>query len=101
MATKQLKRTIYFGTFIHNTSLAEFEVLENAAIGIDEKGIIAFIEKNVREENIDAFAKQRGWNDCDVVRGTGQGTTYWFPGFIGGYEGRQAKSLMLDLQRKI
>ena len=101
MARMPLKRTIYFGTFIHNTSLAEYAVLEDAALGVDEKGIIAFIEKNILEENIHAFAKERGWNDCDVVKGTGHGTTFWFPGFIGGYKGRQTKSPILDLQGRI
>ena len=40
-----LQKTIYTGTFIHTPSLTHLKILENTAVGVDEDGIIAFIER--------------------------------------------------------
>ena len=81
---KPPQRTIYYGTFIHNISLTELEILENAAIGVDENGNIAFVEKNRTEvADLDRVVEERGWAEYDVVRGDGGGCRFWFPGFVG------------------
>lgn len=78
------RRTIYYGTFIHNASLTELEILENAAIGVDENGNIAFVEKNRTDvADLDQIVEERGWTEYDVARGDGEGWRFWFPGFVG------------------
>lgn len=67
-------RTLFRGTFIHSSSLARLEVLENAAVGVDEKGTIGFIARE--GESIPS-----GWSDAkEVIAKTNQ---FFFPGFIG------------------
>lgn len=86
MASKTpLGCTIYAGTFIHCLSLDHLEVLENAAVGVDEKGIIAFVEKDVSVEQVKYRVRERyGWAGCEVVYGgSGESTTFFFPGFVG------------------
>ena len=82
-STKPHSQTLYYGTFVHNTSLAKFEVLENTVIGVED-GKIAFIEKNIMKGNVEWIAGQHGWDNLEITWCDGPGTTFWFPGFIGG-----------------
>lgn len=72
-----LEKTLYVGTFIHSISLTELEICEKGVIGVDEKGKIAFIEREGRGE------KKEGWEAAKVVRIRGEGVGFFFPGFIG------------------
>ena len=74
-------RTIFFGPFVHCKTLQEVDICEHGAIGVDETGIIAFIEREVQE--LDPVVKKHGWEDCRVVRIYDSG--FFFPGFIGTY----------------
>ncbi|KAL9609916.1 MAG: hypothetical protein Q9204_009119, partial [Flavoplaca sp. TL-2023a] len=48
MSPPSPKKQIFTGTFIHVPSLsAGISVLENAVVGVDERGVIAFIERDV------------------------------------------------------
>lgn len=81
-----LNRMIYFGTFVHAVSLGKLEILEGAAIGVDENGIIAFIEVDVEERGVaKVLEKKYGWTDSVVVKRDENSTAYFFPGFIGQY----------------
>lgn len=52
----------------------------HALIGIDEAGIIAFIEKEVKELDIDYRLTVRGWNGVQVIKiGRGQ---FLMPGYV-------------------
>ena len=42
-----LRCTLYTGTFLYTPSLRPLEVFDNAAIGVDENGVIAFILEDV------------------------------------------------------
>ena len=96
------KRTLYVGNFVWTPSLGQLKVLENAAVGVDENGIIAFI---IADMDIDsqpdgwescspqlqsilreAVAKC-GWkgNDWDLMIRSRNGLEWWFPGFVGAY----------------
>jgi guanine deaminase len=79
-ASVPVSKTIYCGAFAHCVTLAELEVVGNGAIGVDEQGVISFIEKEVDVE----ILRQRygGWNDASIVRVT---DGFFFPGFIGEY----------------
>ncbi|MCJ1281415.1 hypothetical protein MMC26_000734 [Xylographa opegraphella] len=79
-----LKRTIYIGTFIHSLTLDAVEVVESGSIGVDEKGVIAFIEKDCAIAELAEVVKGRhGWKEWEVVKvGDGTSTTFLFPGFV-------------------
>lgn len=80
-ASVSISKTIYVGPFIHSKSLAELEVCEQAAIGVDENGVIAFIEKDVAGGNVEQIkSRQEGWSEAQVVNLEGNG--FFFPGFI-------------------
>jgi guanine deaminase len=76
-----VSKQIFIGPFVHCKSQHEFDICEAGAIGVDETGKIAFIERDV--ENADAVAKKHGWQSFKVVKLRDQG--FYFPGFIGTY----------------
>lgn len=45
--TLNMRRTAYYGTFVHSKSLEELEISHNTAVFVDENGRIAAIEKNL------------------------------------------------------
>ena len=101
---RPLKPTVYTGTFLHTPALCQLEVLQNAAIGVDEHGVIAFIHKDLHSENLSSDEKvlssvqSLGWGEqCKdeegiaarshpswrCVEGNRDATEWFFPGFIG------------------
>lgn len=86
------EKTLYIGTFIHSISLTELEVCENGVIGVDERGKIAFVEKDGKGK------REEGWEAAKVVRIRGEGVGFFFPGFIG--ESSTLWSLVDDTRRK-
>ncbi|MCJ1243363.1 hypothetical protein MMC30_000560 [Trapelia coarctata] len=77
------QRKVYVGTFIHSVSLANLEILENAAIGIEENGIIAFVEKDMKELGLAEVVGQKyGWKEPHIVKGDGRSMSFFFPGFV-------------------
>lgn len=92
-----LLRTLYVGNFLWTPSLGQLQVLENAVIGVDENGIIAFILEGGEDEPLEPArgsgdvqlrftflekVRRHGWKDGEwdcVVGGKG----WWFPGFVG------------------
>ncbi|KAH9871865.1 hypothetical protein J1614_006123 [Plenodomus biglobosus] len=80
-ASVPISRTIYTGPFVHSASLSKLEICEKAAIGVDENGIIAFVEKITEGGSIAGIkSRQEGWLDAQVVSIEGVG--FYFPGFI-------------------
>ena len=88
-APSPLKKTVYKGTFIHTPTLGVLEVLEDAAVGVDEEGRIVFIDRGGRDGGDGRGVEQEkeGWEGCEVVGcdvGDGRkGEGFWFPGFVG------------------
>ncbi|OAG08044.1 guanine deaminase [Paraphaeosphaeria sporulosa] len=76
-ASVPVEKTIYLGAFAHCVALAELEIVEKGAIGVDEHGVIGFIEKEVDVE--DVRKRHEGWNDAKVVSVK---DGFFFPGFI-------------------
>ncbi|RPA82767.1 guanine deaminase [Ascobolus immersus RN42] len=73
------KLAVYFGTFIHSRSLTELKVLENAAVGVDKNGIIAFVEEKVDDLKA-VLNKHKEFTSAPITR-TKRGQ-FFFPGFI-------------------
>ena len=76
-ASSHVSRTIYTGPFVHSISLAELEICENGAIGVDENGVIAFVERDL---DLEAVQDKHSWHDATPVHLTGN--AFYFPGFI-------------------
>ncbi|KAL1610345.1 hypothetical protein SLS60_002011 [Paraconiothyrium brasiliense] len=76
-ASSPVSKTIYLGPFAHCVTLAELEICEKGVIGVDEQGVIRFVEKEVEIE--DLRAKFEGWEDANVVEAR---NGFFFPGFI-------------------
>jgi len=55
-------RRIFHGTAIHSKALTEIEYLHNTLIGVDEIGLIAFVEENVEDKDVEEKIKQQGWD---------------------------------------
>ncbi len=113
--SSSLQKKVFVGTFIHTPTLSPptLSVFENTIVGVDEQGIINFIEKDVEglhvkdqgpEPPFDEYRKDKniknnawftrvrdaveknGWKMEDVeelVSGGGNGVSWWFPGFVG------------------
>jgi guanine deaminase len=81
MPISEAARTVYFGPFVHCTIFGEIDICESGAIGVDEEGVIAFLDRDVKFEVLDELVKTHGWEDCKVVRIYDSG--FFFPGFIG------------------
>ncbi|GAM84143.1 hypothetical protein ANO11243_021360 [Dothideomycetidae sp. 11243] len=75
-----LDKTIYLGPFVHTTSTRELDICEHGAIGVDEHGRIAFIDRDVPASG-GSYTSREGWKDAKTVRIQGEG--FFFPGFIG------------------
>ena len=79
-----LRPTLYKGSFIHSVSLNELQVLENAIVGVDESGVIRFVERHVADGDVKDVVRGHGWEEWDVVSA---GRGFWFPGFVGEFMG--------------
>lgn len=76
-------KTIFIGPFVHCKSLDELDICEHGAIGVDENGVIAFIERHVGGQDADPIAKKHAWVNPKVVKIYDTG--FFFPGFIGNF----------------
>lgn len=76
---KTLRGSIYVGAFIHCKTLQQLEICDNSAIGVDEHGVIQFVERDAPDAH--AIARARGWAYYGVVRASS--TQFFFPGFVG------------------
>lgn len=78
------KPAVYLGTFIHCKSLAEIEILHDAAVFVNEQGKIVAIEKDIKD--VDAallHAAKLDWDTQEVVARACGREQFFFPGFIG------------------
>jgi len=82
MSVKPSPRTIYLGTFVHSKSLDELEILQKAAVFVDERGKIVRIEKNASEEAAKDVFADLGWSADQVIIRSCKGEQFFFPGFI-------------------
>lgn len=76
-------RNIYLGPFVHSINLKELEICPDGAIGVDESGTIAFVERGDGQGVIESIQAREGWEDAVIHRIPGKG--FYFPGFVGAY----------------
>jgi guanine deaminase len=79
-ASAHISKTIYQGPFVHSASLTELEICKAGAIGVDQNGIISFVERDMDQDGVEQLKQKKGWEDAQVVSMDGEG--FFFPGFI-------------------
>lgn len=92
-SSASMKRRIYAGTFIHTPTLGELCVLEDARVGVNEEGVIEWIERRKQgkepggEDGAEELVEGRKWGDGEMetveVEGGDDGYGWYFPGFVG------------------
>lgn len=76
------RRQVLIGTFVHSKSRTELEFLHNAAICVDEKGVIVKVEKSYAGDQ-NQLLQELGWTEDGVDILTCKPGQFFFPGFIG------------------
>lgn len=76
-ASVPIRKTIYLGSFVHSVTLADLEICEKGAIGVDEQGVIHFVEKNTSPK--ETLQKHPEWKDAHTIHVS---DGFFFPGFI-------------------
>jgi guanine deaminase len=78
------KRTLFLGSFVHCKTLDALETWHDAAVFVDERGVIVAIEKEMDLKRAkDTLIPRMGWMEEEyAVRATKKGE-FFFPGFIG------------------
>lgn len=83
--------TIYTGTFIHTPTLGSLDILRNAAVAVDEHGVIVSVRRDLDLRELDdkeslVAGVERGdeGGKWEVFVGGGGGSgRWWCPGFVG------------------
>lgn len=73
------RRSLFVGTFVHCKGLQELDICLRGAIGVDEQGKIAFIERDI--DDIKTITQAHGWEGSDIT--TARSSQFFFPGFVG------------------
>jgi guanine deaminase len=78
-ASVPIEKTIFLGTFVHSKSLTELEICEKGAIGVDENGVMQFIEKDATSVD-EVKSKHPSWSTA--LTSQLPANAFFFPGFI-------------------
>ena len=73
-----LEKSIYLGPFVHSKTLKDLDICTTGAIGVDEHGKIAFIDRNASLSNYSP--SDSAWSTAKIVSIPDAG--FFFPGFI-------------------
>lgn len=77
-------KSLFLGSFVHSKSLDVLEYLHDAAVLVDEKGVIVAVEKvcDLKKAEETIYPKL-GWSRSDITVRTAKPGQFFFPGFIG------------------
>ncbi|XP_065106458.1 guanine deaminase [Paramisgurnus dabryanus] len=56
---------VFCGTFVHSTPSAAIQILENCVLGVNDKGKIAFIDK---DSNVDSLSKTWLFDTSEIIK---------------------------------
>jgi guanine deaminase len=77
-------KSLYLGSFIHSNSLDVLEYLHDAAVFVDEKGVIVAIERACDLKKAEeAIYPRLNWSSSEATVRTAKPGQFFFPGFIG------------------
>ncbi|CAG8657024.1 2053_t:CDS:2, partial [Acaulospora morrowiae] len=71
---------VFHGTLIHSLSLTKLEIILSALLGIDEFGKIAFVEKNLTDQNANSILNKWETAGAKIVRLSKR--QFLIPGFV-------------------
>jgi len=57
---------VFHGSFVHALTNRQLEYLHDAALGVDEFGIIAFVEKDIKAEDIASILRSHQWDGAEA-----------------------------------
>ena len=60
-------RRVFYGTLIHSLTLTKLEFIRNGLLGVDEAGVIAFLEKDVEAGQVGGMLAAAGWDGVQVT----------------------------------
>lgn len=60
------RRRVFYGSFVHSLGKRELEYLRDTALGVDEHGVIAFVEQASSREELGEILNRYHWQDTDV-----------------------------------
>lgn len=66
-SSSQNKRKIFVGRLVHSKSLKHLEILPHAALGVDEKGKITFLDSSVQDVNA-LSSKHEGFENAQIIQ---------------------------------
>jgi hypothetical protein len=77
-------RTLFLGSFVHCKNLDELETWHNAAVFVDERGVIVSIEKDTDLQHAkNTLVPRIGWVEGEYTVRQAKKGEFFFPGFIG------------------
>lgn len=62
------RRRVLYGTAVHSHSLDKIEYLERAILGVDEDGVIAFVETDINPEALHDRLLELGYGDAPLTK---------------------------------
>lgn len=62
-----LPRRVFHGALVHSLSLTELEFLPTALLGVNEAGVIAFLDPIVPASEVESKLKEHGWGGAELV----------------------------------
>ncbi|WFD45363.1 guanine deaminase [Malassezia psittaci] len=77
-----MSRRVFIGGLVTSHSLSELQIIQRAALGVDEQGVIQFVtDLDQLHTDLDAYLRDLGWyKEADVIH-LRQGT-FLCPGFV-------------------
>ncbi|KAF7555114.1 hypothetical protein G7046_g6640 [Stylonectria norvegica] len=93
-----LRKHVFWGTFVHCKSREELEYLHNAAVCVDSHGKIVRVDKDCGspDEAGERLLKTLGWDRRDVDFSASKEGQFFFPGFIGRHISRSTPLSLLE-----
>jgi guanine deaminase len=78
------QRSLFLGSFVHCKSLDKLETWHNAAVFVDENGVIVAIEQDMDLQRAkDTLIPRMGWVQGEYAVHMAKKGGFFFPGFIG------------------
>ncbi|CCX08320.1 hypothetical protein FPQ18DRAFT_320122 [Pyronema domesticum] len=74
------RRTIFTGTFVHTPTSNDLQILENAAVFVDENGKIVHIDENATSNTARLRHDLADWSGAELIYS--HENEFFFPGFV-------------------
>lgn len=76
------RRTIFVGTFVHTPAPSTLQIMENAAVFVDEDGVIAHIDIDTSSPDARLNNDLEEWSGAELIFTRPSENEFFFPGFV-------------------